>query len=179
MDNPKEKVYWRGAPNTFNAGLYRQKLEAMAGHNAQLAGIPFWDARMGSASSTDTDAAGASRRTSGTLAPPTVEFPAFDHATADPEEGAVVFDRGKHSIVIVEGIYTLLNDNEWAGLASTFNFRIFVDSDLEKCTSSFPVISFPIICFPVIRFRPPEDVIGPQVLPLEGGSPCLKVAALA
>ena len=39
--------------------------------------------------------------------PATVDFPAFDHATADPEEGAVVFTRGENSIVIVEGIYTL------------------------------------------------------------------------
>merc|ERR1711924_133217 len=115
MEDPDQKMYWRGAPETFNAELYRTKLQAVAG--------------VGLGSSTEGE---------GEAAPAKVEFPAFDHATADPEEGAVVFERSKQ-IVIVEGIYTLLDTDKWAGLPLLYNLKIFVDSDIEKCIARLKI----------------------------------------
>jgi hypothetical protein len=60
-------------------------------------------------------------------------------ATADPEQGAVVYSRDKYPIVIVEGIYTLLDDGEWEGLPQMYDMRIFVNSDLEKCIARLKI----------------------------------------
>ncbi len=54
-------------------------------------------------------------------------FPAFDHASKDPEPGAVVVPAGC-PLVIVEGLYLLLG--EWR-MADLFDFTIYLDCDLE------------------------------------------------
>jgi pantothenate kinase len=54
-------------------------------------------------------------------------FPAFDHAVKDPEPDKIIVPHDA-SLVIVEGIYLLLND--WR-LTELFDFTVFVDCDLE------------------------------------------------
>lgn len=43
-------------------------------------------------------------------------FPDFDHAKKDPEEDKIKFDGKKHQVVLVEGLYVLLNKEPWAQL---------------------------------------------------------------
>ena len=43
-------------------------------------------------------------------------FPGFDHAVADPEEGKISFNSTEHQIVLVEGLYVLLNQDPWKQL---------------------------------------------------------------
>ena len=54
-------------------------------------------------------------------------FPAFDHAEQDPRADAIRIGPGV-SLVIVEGLYVLLKTWQTAPL---FDFRIFVDCDVE------------------------------------------------
>jgi pantothenate kinase len=59
-----------------------------------------------------------------------VVLPGWDHAVGDPIEGAHTYEREKHDVVIVEGLYLLLP--EW-GLKGLFDKTIFVKSDIDKC----------------------------------------------
>lgn len=61
-------------------------------------------------------------------------FPGFDHAVGDPEEGKIHFDRAEHQIVLVEGLYVLLNQEPWKQLQEVFDKTYFIDTD-EKCTA--------------------------------------------
>jgi len=54
-------------------------------------------------------------------------FPDFDHAVKDPEEGAIIITP-HHRIVIVEGLYLLLQ--EW-NLSPIFDLTVFVECDTD------------------------------------------------
>lgn len=41
-------------------------------------------------------------------------FPDFDHAKKDPEEGKIHYDSQKQKVVLVEGLYVLLNKDPWS-----------------------------------------------------------------
>lgn len=41
-------------------------------------------------------------------------FPSFDHAKKDPEENMINYDKAKHQVVIVEGLYVLLEKEPWS-----------------------------------------------------------------
>jgi pantothenate kinase len=59
--------------------------------------------------------------------------PTFDHETKDPVENGVVICNGV-SILLIEGNYVLLDDDEWrdiAPLADLADFRVFIDTDLQ------------------------------------------------
>ena len=43
-------------------------------------------------------------------------FPDFDHAKKDPEEGKIVYDSSKQKVVLVEGLYVLLDKDPWSEL---------------------------------------------------------------
>jgi pantothenate kinase len=62
-----------------------------------------------------------------------VKVPGFDHAIGDPEPDAHVFDREKHRVVIVEGLYLLHNDAGWEEVADFFDYKIYVDADIDMC----------------------------------------------
>eukprot|EP00040_Diaphanoeca_grandis_P015879 m.81580 g.81580 ORF g.81580 m.81580 type:complete len:247 (-) comp25436_c0_seq1:1932-2672(-) len=66
-------------------------------------------------------------------APQVVKFPSFDHAIADPIEDDVIFDRSKHRVVIVEGLYLLYDGENWDGISTFWDLKIFIESDLDKC----------------------------------------------
>lgn len=57
-------------------------------------------------------------------------FPTFDHFTKDPEENKTLFIKKHHPIVIVEGLYTLLNEAPW----NTFEYdkTYFLDTPQRK-----------------------------------------------
>jgi len=56
-------------------------------------------------------------------------FPDFDHAKKDPEENKIKFDCKKHQVVLVEGLYVLLNKEPWAQLKRIFSRTFFLDTE--------------------------------------------------
>jgi pantothenate kinase len=67
----------------------------------------------------------------GTL--PSLSIPGFDHARGDPEEGAHRFERDRHRIVIVEGLYLLHDRDGWESIRSYFDFTVYVDANIDVC----------------------------------------------
>ncbi len=59
-----------------------------------------------------------------------VGWPGFEHHIGDPVEDAVMIPK-ECKLILVEGIYTLLRDGEWAGLEGLFAETWFLDTPLE------------------------------------------------
>jgi pantothenate kinase len=64
---------------------------------------------------------------------PTLIIPGFDHARGDPEDGAHTFDRHRHKIVIVEGLYLLHDQDGWQDIKQYFDVSIYVDANIDVC----------------------------------------------
>ena len=63
----------------------------------------------------------------------TFKFPSFDHAKKDPEENAIHFDSSKHDVVIIEGLYVLLDFVPWSDLQDkVFDKTYYLDTPLDK-----------------------------------------------
>lgn len=62
-----------------------------------------------------------------------VLVPGFDHAVGDPTEGDVRFERCRHRIVLVEGLYLLHGADGWEGTAGLFDYKIYLDVDIDVC----------------------------------------------
>ena len=59
-------------------------------------------------------------------------FPDFDHAKGDPEEDKIKFDCRISDIVIVEGLYVLLEKDPWVNLKKhVFDKTYFIDVPKE------------------------------------------------
>lgn len=65
--------------------------------------------------------------------PGDVQWPGFDHAVGDPVPGELTFVRCKHSIVLIEGLYLLLEHGAWAGIRALFDHSIYLEADIETC----------------------------------------------
>ena len=63
----------------------------------------------------------------------TVSIPGFDHAKGDPEEDQHKFERGKHNIVICEGLYLLHDENGWEKIQKFLDWSIFIQADVDVC----------------------------------------------
>jgi pantothenate kinase len=63
----------------------------------------------------------------------TIMVPGFDHAAGDPEENAHEFIRGKHLVVVCEGLYLLHDQDGWDKVAENFDFSLYIDANLEMC----------------------------------------------
>ncbi|MCO5580718.1 hypothetical protein L7F22_034588 [Adiantum nelumboides] len=59
-----------------------------------------------------------------------VQAPSFDHGVGDPKENDIIVTCS-HRVVIVEGNYLLLVEDDWKTLMDIFNERWFVDVDIE------------------------------------------------
>lgn len=64
---------------------------------------------------------------------PKVWFPDFDHAVGDPVDDTLCFERSLHRIVLVEGLYLLRQQDGWGSLADFFDYKIYLEADLEEC----------------------------------------------
>jgi len=64
---------------------------------------------------------------------PVLRVPGFDHARGDPEEGLLEFVRGKHKVVICEGLYLLHDQQDWEKVSKMFDYSIFVDANVDTC----------------------------------------------
>ncbi|KAK2015869.1 phosphoribulokinase/uridine kinase [Colletotrichum eremochloae] len=60
-----------------------------------------------------------------------IRAPSFDHALKDPLPGALEIS-SRTEVVIIEGNYTLLNEEPWNRIADLVDDRWFVDVTLEK-----------------------------------------------
>eukprot|EP00928_Gymnodinium_smaydae_P001543 TRINITY_DN10560_c0_g2_i1.p1 TRINITY_DN10560_c0_g2~~TRINITY_DN10560_c0_g2_i1.p1 ORF type:complete len:597 (+),score=71.28 TRINITY_DN10560_c0_g2_i1:182-1792(+) len=65
--------------------------------------------------------------------PVEVEWPGFDHEVGDPTPGSERFAREHHRIVIVEGLYLLLDEAPWCRLRTLFDWCLYLDSDVDAC----------------------------------------------
>jgi pantothenate kinase len=63
----------------------------------------------------------------------TIMVPGFDHAAGDPEENAHEFIRGKHRVVVCEGLYLLHDQDGWDKVAENFDFSLYIDANLDMC----------------------------------------------
>mmetsp|Transcript_15494 Transcript_15494/g.24079 ORF Transcript_15494/g.24079 Transcript_15494/m.24079 type:complete len:268 (-) Transcript_15494:21-824(-) len=62
-------------------------------------------------------------------------IPGFDHALGDPQLDQYEFSRGEHQIVICEGLYLLHDKDGWEGTSCLFDFRVFVEADIDLCVN--------------------------------------------
>lgn len=62
-----------------------------------------------------------------------IKLPAFDHAKGDPEPDTHIFDRNRHKIVLCEGLYLLHDHDGWEGVRDYFDYRIFMNADIDIC----------------------------------------------
>lgn len=62
-----------------------------------------------------------------------ITLPGFDHAFGDPEPDVHTFDRLKHKVVLCEGLYLFHDADGWEGVASLFDLKIYMDSDIDNC----------------------------------------------
>jgi pantothenate kinase len=60
-------------------------------------------------------------------------LPGFCHAKGDPEPDRHAFDRQRHKIVICEGLYLLHDQDGWEDIASVFDLKFFINSDIDVC----------------------------------------------
>ena len=80
-----------------------------------------------------------------------IRVPAFDHAAGDPEPDKHAFDRHRHKALICEGLYLLLD--EWEEVRSMFDFKIYMDADLDKCIERLKIRN---LCIPGYT---PEEIV--------------------
>jgi pantothenate kinase len=60
-------------------------------------------------------------------------FPAFDHSVGDPEEDAIRLT-GEEDVVIVEGLYLLLDIEPWCRIKDIVDFTFFLDCPQAQLT---------------------------------------------
>eukprot|EP00743_Colponemidia_sp_Colp-15_P003368 GILK01003641.1.p1 GENE.GILK01003641.1~~GILK01003641.1.p1 ORF type:complete len:234 (+),score=36.85 GILK01003641.1:34-702(+) len=61
----------------------------------------------------------------------TASVPGFDHAVGDPEEDAIHIT-ANNKIVIIEGLYLLLQDDYWGRIGRLFDEKWFIDCELNE-----------------------------------------------
>jgi pantothenate kinase len=124
-----DMIYRRGAPDTFDISALVQDLR-------QIRAI----------SSTPTTHAGKSNVAIEDEFLDKVYIPGFDHSKGDPTPNEHAFIRSKHQVVIMEGLYLLLDESDvadhddkdndivrWKEVSSQFDLKIFIDADLNSC----------------------------------------------
>ena len=72
-----------------------------------------------------------------------VAIPGFDHVKGDPVEGEHTFVRSKHRVVLLEGLYLLVE--EFVQDPSVFDLKVYIDADLDKCIEALKVRN---LCIP-------------------------------
>lgn len=61
-----------------------------------------------------------------------LKWPSFDHAVADPIQGAINVSYNEHKVIVIEGNYILLDViSEWQQLKDCFDERWFLNCDLD------------------------------------------------
>lgn len=61
-----------------------------------------------------------------------IPFPTFDHALKDPSTSPHPI-LPRHRIVLIEGLYTMLDRDGWRDCAEMMDMRVWVECDREVC----------------------------------------------
>ena len=63
-----------------------------------------------------------------------MKLPGFDHDVGDPTVHQHIFDRNQHSILIMEGLYLLYDQNQWDQIKDYFDYTIFIQThSIDTC----------------------------------------------
>ena len=157
MKNPKDVIYRRGAPDTFDVIALKNDLHKIkygSSISTTITSTTAIDPTITDPTNVNitTDAAASSNAM-------IVRIPGFDHAIGDPIPNVHVFDRNKHNIVIMEGLYLLLNnhqqDNDWNNndVHALFDETIYIDIDLNICIKRLKKRN---LCLP--GYNTPEEI---------------------
>jgi len=104
--NADDAIYRRGAPDTFDVVALKRDLQK----------IRYGGCDVGNTTTT------------------IVRISGFDHAVGDPVPDLHTFDRNRHNIVIMEGLYLLHQDDHWENVHAYFDETIYLDNvDLDTC----------------------------------------------
>jgi pantothenate kinase len=162
MNNPnKDLIYRRGAPDTFDVTALKNDLHQIKYGSERGLTPTTIDASTTNEPSnvnTTTDSATASSSSSSSMRR-IVRIPGFDHAIGDPIPNVHIFDRKKHTIVIMEGLYLLYQDqddnnwNNWNGVTNYFDETIYIDMELKICMERLKKRN---LCLP--GYTTPEEI---------------------
>ena len=108
----EEIIYRRGAPDTFDPLALSRDLRRIRG---------------------DDDGMSVYSSHSHQEESHVISLPGFDHAKGDPEPDKATFDRLRHKVVLCEGLYLLHDSDGWEDVASLFDLKVFMDSDIDNC----------------------------------------------
>lgn len=61
-----------------------------------------------------------------------IPFPTFDHALKDPAPSPFPI-LPQHRIIVIEGLYTMLDKSGWRECAEMMDMRVWVETDREVC----------------------------------------------
>ncbi|OOF99372.1 hypothetical protein ASPCADRAFT_137767 [Aspergillus carbonarius ITEM 5010] len=109
LPNREEAYIRRGAPWTFDAARF----------------VAFVQQLRQWADSTPLTSEGSSSD------PAVIYAPSFDHKAKDPVENGIAITSDA-SIIILEGNYLLLNEENWRDVSQLVDYRIFVDADVQE-----------------------------------------------
>lgn len=118
MPHPADMIYRRGAPDTFEPHHLLRDLWRLRGDGINT--------NINANNNFNNGQDGGQRED-------IIKIPAFDHAKGDPEPDQHIFDRHMHKVVLCEGLYVLHDGDGWQEIADMFDFKIFMDTDLDEC----------------------------------------------
>jgi pantothenate kinase len=169
MKNPEDVIYRRGAPDTFDVTALNNDLHKIKYGSNSVSTTTTTTSTTIDPTITDptsnvntTDDASSSSMI--------VRIPGFDHAIGDPIPNVHIFDRNKHNIVIMEGLYLLLHqndddddddddddnwndDDDWNGVHKYFDETIYLDIELNRCIERLKKRN---LCLP--GYNTPEEI---------------------
>jgi pantothenate kinase len=114
--NDTTLIYRRGAPDTFDVAALLQDLKRIR--------YPSLDDHPNVASEEENDSSNFHQ----------VKLPGFDHAIGDPTIHQHIYDRNQHSILIMEGLYLLYDQNQWGEVKDFFDYTIYIQThSIDTC----------------------------------------------
>ena len=159
-NNPKKDfIYRRGAPDTFDVTALKNDLHQIKYGSERESGLLSTIFDPSNVNDTTDSANAASSSSSSSSMRRIVRIPGFDHAIGDPIPNVHIFDRNKHTIVIMEGLYLLHQDqddncwNNWNGVTNYFDETIYIDMDLKICMERLKKRN---LCLP--GYTTPEEI---------------------
>ncbi|KAK8864321.1 hypothetical protein IAR55_001568 [Kwoniella newhampshirensis] len=112
FEDPKEAHWRRGAAFTFNLPSYHTFLSLLR--------LPVTPSASTTFSSSSVN-----------VSPTGIPFPTFSHSLKDPLPSSLPIGP-RHRIILIEGLYTLLDQPGWEECAEMMDIRVFVDVDREE-----------------------------------------------
>ena len=125
--NDPTLIYRRGAPDTFDVTALRHDLECIRYPDRRHIINEQQQGSSGSGTTTRmVDPSSSVDRL--------VRLPGFDHAVGDPTTHQHVYDRSQHSILLMEGLYLLYDQNEWDLVKDYFDHTIYIQThSIDTC----------------------------------------------